>query len=66
MIECSLNVCIEDIFGLVADLLEDRSNGVMTPTPWAKSVAVNPKQRSHPLYSASKPCVLISPHTAPQ
>src|SRR6266566_1493433 len=29
-------------------------------------IVVNPKQRGRPLHSASEPCVLISPHTAPQ
>src|SRR6266516_1160857 len=28
-------------------------------------VIVNPKQRGRPLHSASEPCMLISPHTAP-
>jgi hypothetical protein len=66
MIEGALDVCIQDILGLLADLLEDRLNRVVAAPSWAKAVAVNPKQRSHPLYSASKPCVLIAPHTAPQ
>src|SRR6266487_357877 len=30
------------------------------------SIIVNPKQRGRPLHSASEPCMLISPHTAPQ
>jgi hypothetical protein len=66
MIERSFEISVQDILGLVSD--EDKNSGdrVMAGPSRAKAVAVNPKQRSHPLCSASEPCVLISPHTAPQ
>ena len=65
-VEASGDIRIQDILGFVVDGGKDGFNRIVTDPSRSKAVAVNPEQRSHPLYSASKPCVLISPHTAPQ
>jgi hypothetical protein len=66
MIEGTFDIRIKDELRFSVDRGENRFFGIMTGAARAKTIAVNPKQRSHPLCSASEPCVLISPHTAPQ